>query len=107
MNSKLIRAAAAALLLVGSGAALADSWKDRGGHRERGRSEHRWDDRGAGHSRGHWGHHRHWSRHHQHHYSPRWHGPRHYHGHPGKYRSYGPRYGYDDGVTIIFKGRID
>lgn len=108
MNNKLIGAAAGVLLLAGSGLALADDWKDRGRHY--GGHERHWKERNWNHPGGHRGHSKHWRKHqHHHHYHhyPRWHRPRHQYGHPGKYRSWGPHYRHDDGVTIIFKGRID
>jgi hypothetical protein len=106
-NTKLMGAAIGLALLGASGLALADGWKDRGGRD--------WDGRGKydrGHDRG---RHEGWYRgaphghrhHHQYHYYPRWHAP-HRHYYPHRYHSgWGKHYGHDDGVTIIFKGRID
>jgi hypothetical protein len=114
MNTKLISAVAGVFLLAGSGMALADSGKDRGRHdrhgwQERGGQGRHWNDRGWDRPRGHaYGHQKHWGKqHHSPHYYPRWHAPRPHHGHPGYHRNWGHHYGHDDGVTIIFKGRIN
>lgn len=111
MSSKLISAVAGVLLLAGSGLALADDGRgDRGRHDRNGWNERSYDrhDRGWDRPRGHaYGHNKHWHKHHRHHYHPRWHGPHHHYGSPGYHRNRGPHYGYDDGLTIIFKGRID
>jgi hypothetical protein len=108
MLSKLISAGVGALLLAGSGLALADrddrdgrhGWRERGGH------ERHWSDRRP---HGHWKHgphaRKHFHEHHRHYY-PRWHAPHSYYKHHG-YRSGWGHSRYDDGVTIIFKGRID
>jgi hypothetical protein len=104
--------AAIGLALLGaSGLALADGkdrggrdWDGRGGYDRggpnRGWQGHGWHDRGRheGWYRG--APHRHGHPHY--HTYPRWHPP-----HPHYHRNWGPRYGHDDGVTIIFKGRID
>jgi hypothetical protein len=112
MNAKLMGVAAALVLLTGSGMALADNGKDRGG-----RGGHAWNDRGGNggrsedrgsHDRGrHEGWYRSPPRHEHHrHYYPRWHQPHRYYPHH-HHSGWRPRYGYDDGVTIIFKGRLD
>ena len=106
MITKLISAGVGALLLAGSGLALADrddrdgrhGWRERGGH------ERHWNDRRP---HGHWKHgHGPQVRKH-HHYYPRWHAPKSYYRHHGYRSGWGPYSRYDDGVTIIFKGRID
>jgi len=105
-KAKLMGVTLGLVLLGGHGLALADGGKDRG---DRGRHEwngHRGYD-GGRHEGWHRGSPR-WHKHQRHpHYYPRWHHP-HRHYPPPRYRSgWGPSYGYDDGVTIIFKGRID
>jgi len=103
MKTQLIASALGIALLAGSGLALAD--KGRGNDRSGSQSYHHRDDgpRFAHGPRGH--------------YSPRpraygpgyhWHGPRWQHPYKGHYSPGPQRYGrYDDGVTIIFKGRFD
>ena len=116
MNTKhLMGVAAGLLLLAGSGAALADGGRDRGGHGGGHGGGHEWNDRGhrgfddrGGHDRS-----RHEGWYHPaprayHHHHPHWGAPRAYYPPPHHHRGgWGPRYGYDDGITIIFKGRID
>jgi len=108
MKSKLLASAIGVVLLGTSALALADNerWHDHG----RGPAYHGqqgdWHDHGEQY---------HWSRDpRQAHYArppnwyrpgwhhPGWHAPYPYYGHAPRY--YGP---YDDGVTIIFKGRIN
>jgi hypothetical protein len=105
-NVKLMGVTLGLVLLGGSGLALADGGRDRGdrGRHEwngGGRHDNKWDDRGR-----HEGWHRYAYPHHHYHYYPRWHGPPAYYPHQQR-NGWGKRYGYDDGVTIIFKGRID
>ena len=104
MKAKVLTAALGMLLLAGSGIASANSdWKrdDRPSYR--------------GHERGwHHDHKRNWRPHHSHrHYYA--YPPHRYHGWKGGPAWYGPAwYGYgwkqdrfSDGVTIIFRGRLD
>jgi hypothetical protein len=110
MKSKLLASAMGMVLLGASALAFADDGR-RHGH-DRGPSYHSRHDH-ARHGKPaprHWSHgQRHWKAHQHGH----WHGPalRHPGRHAPYYRHYGnaPRhYGrYDDGVTIIFKGRFD
>lgn len=111
MKSKLLALAVGAALLGASALAAADD--DRRHGRDRGPSYHGrydggWHAQGPGH---HWHprKHGHWHPHkHGHGHGPKW---RHRGWHAPAYRHYGyaPRHygGYDDGVTIIFKGRFD
>ena len=108
MKSKLLVSAVGLALLGSSALALAD----RGHGRDHGPrpDEHR--DFGHRHD----GSHREWS-HHERHYGRgdrhdqwRWHRREHaWYGPYYRDHSYAPRHGwgYDDGVTIIFKGRLD
>jgi hypothetical protein len=104
MNTKLLATTLGVLLLAGSGVALADDWHGHGREPVRGPERHGWDndrwDRAE----------RHWHEYHRH-YERRWNGywvpapvwqaPRPY------YRDYyAPPY-YDDGVTIILRGRLN
>jgi hypothetical protein len=108
MKSKLLASALGMALLGASALVLADN--GRGHDRDRGPSYHgRHDDGRPGHSAPrHWSHDRRPAYAHKHGHGPAWR-------HPGwrapYYHHYGhaPRYygRYDDGVTIIFKGRID
>ena len=110
MKSKVLASAMGMVLLGASALALADN--DRRHGPDRGSSYHgRHDSARHGH-----GAPRHWSHH-------KWHRPAHKHGHwhgpalryPGRHAPYYRHYGhasryygrYDDGVTIIFKGRFD
>jgi hypothetical protein len=101
MKSKLLTSILGVALLSASALALADNGR---GH-DRGPSYHgRHDNNRYGHGRPHWD--KRWHAHaprHRHWHAPAWRTPHHRH------YGYAPRhYGrYDDGVTIIFKGRID
>jgi len=101
MKSKLLASALGVALLGTSAFALADNSR---GH-DRSSSYHgRYDAGRPGHvTPRHWPHHRRPAVVHKHWHGPAWRAP--YYRHYG----YAPRpYGrYDDGVTIIFKGRID
>lgn len=110
MKTQLLASVLGVALLAGSGLALAD--RGRADDHSRGPShERRYDGDRYGHDRGrHYGppphayahrhghgwHGRHWHR-------PGWRHPYHTHYQPAP-KHYGR---YDDGVTIIFKGRID
>jgi len=104
MKSKLLASALGITLLGASALALPDNrGHDRGpsyhgrphaGHHAHGGPKH-WNQRPHGHPQAHW-------------HGPAWRYPAWRAPHP-RYYGYAPRhYGrYDDGVTIIFKGRID
>jgi hypothetical protein len=97
MNTKVLAPALGVLLLAGSGVAMADHGHGR--EPVRGPERHGWDndrwDRVE----------RHWHEYHRR-YEPRWNGywapaPRPYYG------GYYARPYYDDGVTIILRGRLN
>jgi len=110
MKSKLLATAVGLALLGASAVALADDDRGRGYGHDRGPRHYERHDFDRPHQ---WSHRDHdqW-RHPRHYRQPHWGWYRDQHGWYGpyyRYHSYAPRhYGrYDDGVTIIFKGRID
>jgi len=128
MSSKLLNAALAALLVGGTGLALADDdgrgrrhgdgdhrgWHQRDGDRgaprwnahppqQRYRApfrHHGWQGHGYGHGQEHWRHPHGWG--HGHRYAPH-HG--YHHGYSGHYAK--PYADYGDDITIIFRGSLD
>jgi hypothetical protein len=114
MSKKLIAAILGALLFTSGGLALAGD--DRGRYRyddDHGKHGRDYDDDGPGHH----GNHGHGNHGHGNHGHGKHHGhAKHYHArpywYPYAYRPaphhghWGPRYHFDDGLTIIFKGRI-
>jgi hypothetical protein len=110
MKSKLLATAVGLALLGASAVTLADDGRGREWGHERGPRYSERHDFDRPHHGSYWSHQH---RHHWHgHRHPHWDWHRHQHGWYGpyyRYHSYAPRhYGrHDEGVTIIFKGRID
>jgi hypothetical protein len=105
MNTKRLVPALAALVLSSAGVALADDGHGRG-HAFHGPQNHGWQRDGSDRAEHHWHEYRHYS-------EPRWHGywaPApvwHYQPRPYYYHDYYAQPYYDDGLTIIFRGRIN